>query len=170
MESDEEMDENVRNDPKQDPDIDTSMWLPVPRKLNFSPLPEDKNFVSFSNVNNTSSPIKISPPCRNLLTLRLTENPSTPSTIYLNSGRRIIQTNKLTGRLSAPNMNPFTPESMLRLSKKRSRCLSRDRYFIFFYFYFTFMVVQPDQKKKKKIKIHFLFFVVAKAYQKIRTC
>lgn len=127
MESDEEMDENVPNESKQGPESDTSMWLPVPRKLNFSPQPEDKNLPSFSIVNNTSSPIKISPPCRNLLTLRLTENPSTPSTIYLNSGRRVIQTNKIHSRLSAPNMNPFTPESMLRLSKKRSRCLSRDR-------------------------------------------
>lgn len=126
MDSDEEMDENVHKDfiKQQDSEIpsDTSMWLPIPRKLNFSPQPEDKN-LSLNPINN-ASPVKISPPCRNLLTLRLTENPSTPNTIYLNSGRRVIQTNKLTGRLSAPNMNPFTPESMLRLSKKRSRCLS----------------------------------------------
>lgn len=129
MDSDEEMDENVPNgftlDQTEIPN-DPNMWLPIPRKLNFSPQPEDKN-VPINPINN-DSPVKISPPCRNLLTLRLTENPSTPNTIYLNSGRRVIQTNKLAGRLSAPNMNPFTPESMLRLSKKRSRCLSRDRY------------------------------------------
>lgn len=131
MDFDEEFDENSM-DVKQDSDGDTSMWLPIPRKLNFSPIHDEKNYNSFSNVNNTSSPIKMSPPCRNMLTLRLTENPSTPGTIYLNSGRRILPTSSynLSGRLSAPNLNPFTPESMQKLSKKRTKCSSRDRWLL----------------------------------------
>lgn len=128
MEFEEDSDEN-NMDVKQDPESDASMWLRIPRKLNFSPHLDDANLSPVSGFTSTSSPIKISPPCRNLLTLRLTENPSTPGTICFNSGRRILSTasSKLNGRLSAPNLNPFTPESMLRMSKKRSRCLLRDR-------------------------------------------
>lgn len=119
MEFDEDFEESI-TDYKQDSESNTSMWLPISRKLTFSPVPDDVNFLS--SITSTSSPIKLSPPCRNFLTLRLTEQPTTPGTIYLNSGRRIPVSNKLNTRLSAPNLNPFTPESMLKLSKKRSRC------------------------------------------------
>ena len=137
MNFDEEIEEKTM-DYNEDCDANPSMWLPISRKLTFSPVPDDLNFSS-NSVNSNFSPIKLSPPCRNFLTLRLTEQPSTPGTIYINSGRRVPASSKLNSRLSAPNLNPFTPESMLKLSKKRSRssnsrCLFMNYFFLFLFF------------------------------------
>jgi len=95
-----------------------SLWKPIPRKLNFSPVPSDTDFTQ-SDV----SPLRNSPPCRPLRILRLSEKPLTPNTICLNSTRKNNGfLNVLSGRLSAPNLNPFTPQG---LARTRKRCRSR---------------------------------------------
>jgi hypothetical protein len=90
-----------------------SSFAMTARKLDFSTVPEVV-------IEVPPSPIKSSPPLPPMRYLKLTENPSTPSTIFHNSGRRILHL-KCDGRLSAPNLNPFTPEGMSATSRKRSR-------------------------------------------------
>lgn len=94
-----------------------SIWVRVPRKLNFSPEPNDSD----SPPNGTFSPSRTSPPCKPLRILKLTEHPSTPGTIFQNSNRKLDVANGLHCRLSAPNLNPFTPESN---GQNRKRCRS----------------------------------------------
>lgn len=102
---------------------DHSIWMRVPRKLNFSPVPSDSDSPPHTDI---LSPHKNSPPCRPLRTLRLSEKPTTPGTIYNNSNRKLILfPNVLSGRLSAPNLNPFTPES---LARNRKRCRSEQQH------------------------------------------
>lgn len=103
------------------PFTNASQYFPAQRKLNFSPSPSDDDIPPHMEL---FSPIKHSPPCRSfhaLLKLNLTDQPTTPGTIYNNSSRKNnLLTNVLSTRLSAPNFNPFTPESIAR-SRKRTR-------------------------------------------------
>lgn len=102
------------------PFTNPAQYFPAQRKLNFSPSPSDDDIPHMELL----SPIKHSPPCRSfrtLLKLNLTDQPTTPGTIYSNSTRKNnLLANVLSNRLSAPNFNPFTPESLAR-SRKRTR-------------------------------------------------
>ncbi|EEB15656.1 serine/threonine-protein kinase Nek7, putative [Pediculus humanus corporis] len=108
MNFDEEIEEKTM-DYNEDCDANPSMWLPISRKLTFSPVPDDLNFSSNS------------PAVSKFFDAPFDRTTIDSWNIYINSGRRVPASSKLNSRLSAPNLNPFTPESMLKLSKKRSR-------------------------------------------------